>query len=43
VLRNLQARPEVLAHMGVQARQVLCDHYGLQRALDSWIAVIGAR
>jgi colanic acid biosynthesis glycosyl transferase WcaI len=43
VLRNLQAKPEVLARMGAQARQMLCEHYGLQRALDSWIAVIGAR
>jgi colanic acid biosynthesis glycosyl transferase WcaI len=42
VLRSLQAEPEVLLSMGVRARQVFCSHYGLQRALDRWVALIEA-
>ena len=42
VLRSLEAEPEVLLSMGVRARQVFCGQYGLQRALDRWVALIEA-
>jgi len=39
-LRNLQAEPERLAHMGVRARQLLCEEYSLERAVERWMALI---
>ena len=42
VLRSLEAEPEVLLSMGARARQVFCGQYGLQRALDRWVALIEA-
>jgi colanic acid biosynthesis glycosyl transferase WcaI len=42
MLRSLEAEPEALLSMGVRARQVFCGQYGLQRALDRWVALIEA-
>jgi colanic acid biosynthesis glycosyl transferase WcaI len=41
-LRNLAAEPEAMAQMGARARQLLCEEYSLQRALERWIALIGS-
>jgi glycosyltransferase involved in cell wall biosynthesis len=42
VLRNLEADPEGLVHMGARARRLFGEEYGLPRALERWIAVIEA-
>ncbi len=42
LLRTLHAEPQVLAGMGARARRILCEEYGLERALDQWAALIGA-
>jgi glycosyltransferase involved in cell wall biosynthesis len=42
-LRNLAAEPEAMAQMGARARQLLCEEYSLQRALERWVALIESR
>jgi glycosyltransferase involved in cell wall biosynthesis len=39
-LRNLAADPDVRALMGARARTLLCQEFGLQQAIDRWIALI---
>ncbi|MDP8986454.1 MAG: glycosyltransferase family 4 protein [Pseudomonadota bacterium] len=41
-LRSLQADRAVLLSMGVRARQVFSGHYGVERALERWVALIGS-
>ena len=41
-LRNLQGERESLARIGARARQLLCEEYSLQRALERWIVLIEA-
>jgi glycosyltransferase involved in cell wall biosynthesis len=42
-LRTLATEPEALAQMGARARQLLCEEYSLQRALERWVAIIESR
>jgi colanic acid biosynthesis glycosyl transferase WcaI len=39
-LRNLAAEPEGMAEMGARARQLLCEEYSLQRALERWVTLV---
>jgi glycosyltransferase involved in cell wall biosynthesis len=41
-LRSLQADPNARARMGTRARQLWCDEFSLQRALERWIALLRA-
>jgi colanic acid biosynthesis glycosyl transferase WcaI len=39
-LRQLQARPELRAEMGVRARALLCEKYTAQRACERWVTLL---
>ena len=39
-LRALAAAPEIRSLMGDRARRILCEEFGLQRAVDRWTALI---
>jgi colanic acid biosynthesis glycosyl transferase WcaI len=39
-LRKLAAEPDVRALMGARARTMLCEEFGLQQAIERWIALI---
>jgi colanic acid biosynthesis glycosyl transferase WcaI len=41
-LRSLAAHPETLAQMGAQSRRLICEDYGLNRAIERWTVVIEA-
>jgi glycosyltransferase involved in cell wall biosynthesis len=42
VLRNLSAQPETMAKLGLQARRLVCEVYGLKRAIERWVLLIDA-
>jgi glycosyltransferase involved in cell wall biosynthesis len=39
-LRNLAAEPDIRALMGDRGRRMLCEEFGLQQAIERWIALI---
>jgi colanic acid biosynthesis glycosyl transferase WcaI len=41
-LRSLAAQPETMAQMGAQARRLVCEAYGQNRAIERWVVVIDA-
>jgi colanic acid biosynthesis glycosyl transferase WcaI len=41
-LRKLAKSTDCRQRMGERARRLLCDEYGLSRAIDKWVALLGA-
>jgi colanic acid biosynthesis glycosyl transferase WcaI len=40
VLRELAADPDDRARMGARARNILCEEFGLQRAIERWVTLV---
>jgi colanic acid biosynthesis glycosyl transferase WcaI len=41
-LRGLATQPETTAQMGARARRLICEVYGVNRAIERWAAVVEA-